>query len=69
MQFHELFNTLTIFFVFPLSLYNRLVGIDHRPFLFNIHIPIWQHGSCIHLAMATKPPPISINSLHPYNAI
>ena len=32
--------------------------------LLHIHIPIWQHGSCIHLAMATKPPPMLIN-LHP----
>ena len=37
--------------------------------LFHIHIPIWQNGSCIHLAMPTKPPPILINSLHPNNAI
>ena len=35
----------------------------------HIHIPIWQHGSYIHLAMPTKPPPILINSLHPNNAI
>ena len=35
----------------------------------HFHIPIWQHSSCIHLAMATKPPPILINSLHPNNAI
>ena len=40
-----------------------------RQYLFHIHIPIWQHGSCIHLAMATKPHPILINSLHPNNAI
>ena len=32
--------------------------------LFRIHIPIWQHGSCIHLAMATKPLPILINSVN-----
>ena len=37
--------------------------------MFDIHIPIWQHGSCIHLSMATKPPSILINSLHPNNAI
>ena len=37
--------------------------------VFHIHIPIWQHGSCIHLAMSTKPPPVLINSLHPNNAI
>ena len=37
--------------------------------VFNIHIPIWQHGSCIHMAMATKPPPILIYSLHPNNDI
>ena len=36
--------------------------------MFNIHIPIWQHGSCIHLAMATKPPQILINSLYPNKA-
>ena len=36
------------------------------PNLFHIYIPIWQHGSCTHLAMATKPPPI-INSMHPNN--
>ena len=36
-------------------------------YLFHIHIPIWQHASCIHLAMPTKHPPILINSLH--NAI
>ena len=38
-------------------------------FLFHIHIVIWQHGSCIHLAMPTKPLPILINSLHPNNVI
>ena len=32
-----------------------------KSYLFHIHIPIWQHGSCFHLAMATKPPPISSN--------
>ena len=37
--------------------------------LFHIHITIWQHGSCIHLAMATKPPLMSkqchlINSVY-----
>ena len=30
---------------------------------------IWQYGSCIHLAMPTKPPSILINSLHPNNVI
>ena len=38
-------------------------------FVLHIHIPIWQHGSCIHLAMPTKPPPILIKSLHLNNAI
>ena len=33
------------------------------------HTPIRQHGSRNHLAMATKPPPISIYSLHSNNAI
>ena len=37
--------------------------------LFHIHILTWQHGSCFHLAMATNPPPILINSLHPNYAI
>ena len=29
-----------------------------RTKLFPIHIPIWQHGSCVYLAMASKPSPI-----------
>ena len=37
--------------------------------MFHIHIPIWQHGSCIHQAMATKPHPKLINYLHQNTAI
>ena len=51
--------------------YGSLLHIIYNKisFMFHIHTPILQHGSCIHLAMATKPPPILINSLHPNNAI
>ena len=51
---------------------NTLLDIQiyrHLLIMFHIHIPIWQHGFCIHLAMATKPPSILINSLYPNNAI
>ena len=37
--------------------------------VFHFHVPISQHGSCSHLAMATKPSPILIYSLHPNNAV
>ena len=59
----------SIYITYIITLHSPTKITKKRKGMFHIHIPIWQHGSCIHLAMATKPPPILINSLHPNNAI